>query len=138
MSTFRAMVASGDEQFRRAVAEAAEGVGCEVLRADDADCLGGVRAARPDLLIVVPPLPCGSVTAVVAALGREPVARRVPVLVLAGPVGSGPFPHVPRLFLHGRADRSDALPRLAERLHTRLLGGWPRGGYRSPYQTVEL
>jgi CheY-like chemotaxis protein len=134
--TFRAMVASADEGLRRAAAEAAENVGCEVVCADG-DCLGGVRAARPDLLILVPPLPCGSVTTVLDTLRQEP-AGRVPVLVLSGPVRGGPFPRVPRLFLNGRRDAADALPRLVDRLHARLLGGCSPSGYRSVFRAAEL
>jgi hypothetical protein len=100
----RVLVATTDGRLREAAAAIFAGLGCEVATADGgADCLGQLRASPPDLVVLVPPLPWGSVAGVLAAAHEDSAGPRVPVLILP-PGSDGPFPHVPRLFAPGRPD----------------------------------
>ena len=122
MSPFRTMVTTTDERLRCRAAWAFEEAGCEVLPAvSSADCLDRLRDARPDLLVLLPPLRWPAVADVVNALGAEPATRRVPVLILA-PVREEPFPRVPRLFMNDPPERGDFLPDLIEWVLARLRG----------------
>jgi len=116
----RVLIATTDRQLRLHAREAFEEVGCAVMTAAGGTaCLGKVRAARPDLLVLLPPLRWGSLAGILAALRGRLTARQVPVLILPTPTDDL-FPRVPRLFTNGCPDFADAFRALIERVRGRL------------------
>lgn len=120
MSRFRALVTAADATARQAATAAFQDAGCEVLTCDGGGCVERVRAERPDLLVLVPPLLWGSVAGALAALSEDATTRHIPVLILGPAVGDGPFPQVPRLFLRDRRDPEPALRGRVDRAHARM------------------
>jgi CheY-like chemotaxis protein len=83
MTPNRVLVATTDAGLLRSLAGllAAD---CEVVAAANGlDCLGKLRSAPPDLLILVPPLIWGSEGGVLAVMQADRALRDVPILFLA-------------------------------------------------------
>lgn len=83
MNHFKILVTTTDARLLRSLVTLLED-DCEVVAAKNGlDCIGKLRAARPDLLVLVPPLLWGSEAGVLAVMQEDPDLRRVPVLFLA-------------------------------------------------------
>jgi hypothetical protein len=79
----RILVATTDTRLLRSLVILLE-EDCEVVAARNGlDCVGKLRAAPPDLLVLVPPLLWGSEAGVLALMQEDPELSRVPVLFLA-------------------------------------------------------
>jgi CheY-like chemotaxis protein len=83
MNHFKILVTTTDTRLVRSLVTLLED-DCEVVAAKNGlDCIGKLRAARPDLLVLVPPLLWGSEAGVLAVMQEDPDLRGVPVLFLA-------------------------------------------------------
>jgi CheY-like chemotaxis protein len=83
MNHFKILVTTTDARLLRSLVTLLE-EDCEVVAAQNGlDCVAKLRAAPPDLLVLVPPLLWGSEAGVLAVMEEDPELRRVPVLFLA-------------------------------------------------------
>ncbi|HKB02906.1 MAG TPA: hypothetical protein VKD90_11845 [Gemmataceae bacterium] len=83
MNHFRILVTTTDTRLLRSLVTLLE-EDCEVVAARNGlECVGKLRTAPPDLLVLVPPLLWGSESGVLAVMQEDPELRRVPVLFLA-------------------------------------------------------
>lgn len=126
MAYSRILIAAADERLRHHAQALFEALGGSVRTADSGiDCLGQLRAAVPDLLVLIPPLLWGAEDAVLEVVREDPSTRRLPVLLLAPPGPGGPDGPTVRLFLGGSPATRASLDRLAGLLARRLrASGW--------------
>ena len=83
MNHSRVLVTTTDARLLRSLVALLE-EDCEVLTARNGlDCVGKLRAAPPDLHVLVPPLLWGSEAGVLAVMQDDPDLQEVPVLFLA-------------------------------------------------------
>jgi CheY-like chemotaxis protein len=79
----RILVATTDNRLLRSLVTLLED-DCEVVAAKNGlDCVAKLRAAPPDLLVLIPPLLWGSEAGVLAVMQEDPDLSQVPVLFLA-------------------------------------------------------
>ena len=104
-----------------------EATDCEVLAAGGGvDCLGLLRAFRPDLLVRIPPLLWGSEEGVLEVLRDDAAFRDVNALVVAN-AGDDCLPPVAFHFSPDTAGHPAALGRLTGRLCRWLRDHRPDG-----------
>ena len=83
MNHFRILIATTETRLVRSLVTLLED-DCEVVAAQNGlDCVNKLRAAPPDLLVLIPPLLWGSEAGVLAVMREDPELERVPVLFLA-------------------------------------------------------
>lgn len=119
----RILIACTNRWVRQAAETAADDLGCEVATASDrADCLEKLRTLRPDLVVLVPPVPWEAEADLLAALPGDGGLPQVPVLVLPRSAGDGAALSVPVLVAARRAARPASLSPLVVRVCQWLKG----------------